>query len=75
MKTQTGHIALLLITLLAGAALILLALAFAFTNPTLAWLGGIGAAVLFSVQFLLIHNEFGKLYARIEKLESKTGTD
>lgn len=71
-QSETGHTSLLFVTLLASVTLILLALAIANSNPTLAWLGGVGAAVLFTIQFLLIHSEFGKLYARIEALESKT---
>ena len=70
-KSESGHMMMLLITLLAGIGLIILASAVAQANPILAWIGGIGAALLFIVQFGMVHAEFGKIYARIEQLEKK----
>jgi hypothetical protein len=73
--SENGHITLLFITLLTSLALIILAIAFARSNPTLAYIGGIGAALLFIIHFTLVHSEFGKIYARIQALENKTQAD
>ena len=69
--SDTGHISLFFITFLTGIALIILALALVRSNPTLAYIGGIGAALLFITHFTLVHTEFGKIYDRIQALEKE----
>lgn len=69
--SEAGHASLLIATLLAGIALIVLALGTVRSNPTLAWVGGIGAAVLFLVQAQVLHLEIRSLLQRIDQLEEE----
>lgn len=68
-SSEAGHVGIGLATLLAAFGLIALTVGAAWSNATMAWIGGIGAALLLLVQFQLFHLEIQRLWARIEKLE------
>jgi membrane protein YdbS with pleckstrin-like domain len=71
---EAGHYGLSFITMFAAIGLIVLAYGAVESNPTMIWAGAIIAAVLFIVQFGLVHAEFGKFYGRIDTLEREVET-
>ena len=71
LSSEEGHLNILTATVLAAIGLIVLTLGAVGGYSTLAWIGGITAAVLLVAQFFMVHAEFGSLWARIEELEKK----
>ncbi len=71
-KDEAGHANILMVTLLASVCLIVLTLGALRGNSTLAYVGGIGAAIFLLAQFVLVHQEIGNLWRRIEELEKKS---
>ena len=74
-SSEAGHVQLGMAFFLTGVALLILALAIVQTNPTLAWIGGLGGAVFLLLQFLILHQEIGRLWQHIERLEGRRRSD
>ncbi|VAW40457.1 hypothetical protein MNBD_CHLOROFLEXI01-140 [hydrothermal vent metagenome] len=70
-NSETGHVNILVATLLAAIGVVVLAWGASSGNSILIWLGGIGTAVFLLGQFAMVHAELGKLWQRIDALEKK----
>ncbi|HSH05621.1 MAG TPA: hypothetical protein VLL52_24105 [Anaerolineae bacterium] len=69
--SEQGHGDIVLATALAALGIILLAVGAAMDINWLIWLGGIGGGVALFGQFLLVHNELGRLWSKIDELSKK----
>ena len=69
--SETGHVEILFSTVLASVLVVVMMLGLKNGNDTLAWVGGIGTALMLMAQFVFVHKEFGMLWAKIEELEKK----
>jgi isoprenylcysteine carboxyl methyltransferase (ICMT) family protein YpbQ len=70
-SSETGHVDILFVTLFASILVVIMMIGLKNDNDIFAWVGGIGTALMLIVQFALVHNELGRLWAKIDELENK----